>query len=271
MNWRATARKDFRDAIRSRTIWVLLAAFVGLFILGSVAFGPDSGPFEEFVEATFANVDGLLPLVGIALGYKAVLYERESGSLVLALSLPQSRWDVVVGKFVGRSLVLAVSVVAGLVVAGAVAAAQYGLPSPAPYLVFVGATVLYGAVYVSVALAYSMRETASRPVLLRAIGAYVVLDRAWVWLVNQFVRLLYRFDVSLPAELPDWAVALQLASPSEAYRHLVTVRFGFDGSQAHLAAEAPGIVNSWTALAVVGCWIVAPLAFGYLRFRDADL
>lgn len=271
MTWQPTARKDFRDAVRSRTIWLLLAVFVGLFVLGSLALGPDSGPFDAFVETTFENVYGVVPLVGILLGYKAVLYERESGSLVLALSLPQSRRDFVVGKFVGRSLVLAVSVVAGLVVGGAFAVTQYDAPSIGSYLIFIGATVLYGAAFVSVALAASTSTTSGRRVLVRAIGAYVVLDRAWNGLITLLVQLLYRFDISLPSELPDWAVALQLASPSQAYRHIVATRFGFVGSQAHLDPTAPWIVNSWSAVVVLLFWIVVPVALGYLRFRNSDL
>lgn len=268
MNWRPTARKDVRDSIRSRTIWVL-AALAGLFVLGSAVFGSDSGAFAAFVETTFEAVHGLVPVVGIVLGYKAVLYERESGSLVLALSLPQSRRDFVAGKLVGRSLVLGLPLVAGLVVVGAVALTQYESAAPLSYLVFVGATALYGVAFVSIAIACSMSSATGRQVLVRAIAAYVALDRAWIWLVNTSVSVLYRFDA--PSPIPDWAVALQLASPSEAYRHLVAARFEFESAQAHLAAEAPSVVNSWTALVVLIGWILGPVVLGYLRFRDTDL
>lgn len=269
MNWRPTARKDFRDSIRSRTIWVLLVVLVGLFVLGNAVFGPESGAFSAFVETVFGNVYGLVPLIGIVLGYKAVLYERESGSLVLALSLPQSRRDFVAGKLVGRSLVLGLPLVAGLVVAGAVAATQYDSVAPLSYLAFVGATVLYGVAFVSIAIACSMSFATDRQVLIRAIGLYVALDRAWVWLIDTLVSVLYRFDA--PSPIPDWAVALQLASPSEAYRHLVAVRFEFEHTQAHLAPEAPSVANSWTALIVLVGWTLGPVALGYLRFRNTDL
>lgn len=271
MNWRPTARKDVRDSIRSRTIWILLVAFVGLFILGNVVFGSSSGPFGEFVDRTFSSLSGLLPLIGIVIGYKAVIHERESGSLVLALSLPQSRWDFAVGKLVGRSLVLAIPVVAGLLVAGAIAATQYDSVSPVSYLTFVGLSVLYGTAFVSIAVACSMSSTAGRQVLVRAIGAYVVLDQVWVWLVETFVVVLYRFDSSIVSDLPDWAVILQLASPSEAYRHVVSVLFEFDSSRAHLAAETPWVVNSWTALVVLLAWVGVPIALAYLWFGTADL
>lgn len=271
MNWQPTARKDFRDGIRSRTVLLLLVVFSGLFVIANGLLGSGSDPFDEFVSGTFGNVTTVLPVIAIVLGYKAVLHERTSGSLVLALSLPQSRTDFVVGKLVGRSLVLAVPVAASLLVAGAIATLRYDSASLAPYLAFIVLTVLYGVTFVSISLAWSMSTTAGRRVLVGVIGAYVVLDQFWAQLVTEFVLLLYRFDFSVVSDLPDWAVVLQLAAPGEAYRHVVSALFGFDGSTAHLAAETPWIVNPWTAALVLVGWTVAPIAIGYSRFGSTDL
>lgn len=271
MNWQPTARKDFRDSIRSRTIWFLMIAFVGLFVLGT-ALVPSSSTSEfiDFVGVTLTNVVGFLPVIAIVLGYKSVIHERESGSLVLALSVPQSRLDFVVGTVVGRSLVLAVPVVAGLLLGGVIATVQYDGTSPGLYLVFVATTLLYGIAFVAVAIACSMSATTNRRALASAFGVYAVFDLFWTGLVNSIVAVLYRFE---PVATPDWAVFLQLLVPGEAYVHVMSEGFGVDGTGtgAHLATETPWLVNSWTALVVLCVWIVVPLAVGYYRFRATDL
>lgn len=159
----------------------------------------------------------------------------------------------------------------GLLAAGVVGMGRYESISVLSFLAFIGVSVLYAVAFVAIALACSMRTTASRRVLLSAIGAYVVLDQLWVVLVNEFAVALYRYDLSVVNDLPEWAVFAQLLSPSEAYRHLVSVLFEFSSSRAHLAADAPWFVNSWTALLVLGLWIAAPIALGYRRFGRVDL
>lgn len=55
----------------------------------------------------------LIPLVGLALAYDTIAGERESGTLRLLIGLPNSRAEVVFGKFVGRTGVIAVSILVG--------------------------------------------------------------------------------------------------------------------------------------------------------------
>jgi len=58
--------------------------------------------------------------------YLAIAGERESGSLKLLLGLPPSRGEVLVGKFLGRSGVVAIGLVLGFLVSGVVTVAIYG-------------------------------------------------------------------------------------------------------------------------------------------------
>jgi ABC-2 type transport system permease protein len=66
-----------------------------------------------------------IPMIGLALGYGAIANERQSGSLRLLLSLPNSRADVVLGKFIGQTLSLIVAIPIGYGIAGVVALATY--------------------------------------------------------------------------------------------------------------------------------------------------
>src|SRR6056297_3229926 len=108
MSWKAIARKDVRDAGTSRTLWALTALLPVLFValaLGISAFVDRE--FDTFLQTGAALVSTTFALLGIVLGYKSVIAERNSGSIALLLSMPHSRRDVVIGKFVGRAVVFA--------------------------------------------------------------------------------------------------------------------------------------------------------------------
>ena len=272
MTWQAVARKDFRDASRSKTVWLLTALFLLLFVGPAIAIPRFGEPlFTEFIDSSRGIVISVLPLVGIVLGYKSVIYERESGTLLLSLSLPHSRRDVAVGKFAGRSVVLTLPVLAGLLVAGIVVVALYDGVSILRYPSFILLTVLYGLAFLAIALAISMSTTSGRRVTAGAFGVYVVLVMFWTALVDLLVMVLYRFQPGEVPTPPDWALFLHMASPGEAYTHVLDTVFDLQYMGAHTALETPWYVNSWVAMVILLAWVVVPFAFGYLRFEKSEL
>ena len=106
------ARKEFRDRMRSR--WVLaVAAILALFALVIAYFGAAQSGAVGFkgMELTIASLTSLViylvPLIALILGYDAIIGERERGSLDLLLSLPITRLELLLGKYLGLALALA--------------------------------------------------------------------------------------------------------------------------------------------------------------------
>lgn len=272
MSWQAVARKDVRDAARAKSVWLLTAVFLAFF-LGLTLFVPQLGDaeFDTFL-ALGAEIVGLfLPLVGIVLGYKAVITERESGSMALLLSLPHSRRDVAIGKFVGRSIVLAVPTSIGLAVAAPLVAIRYGSFAPLQYLGFSLLTILYGLAFLGIAIGLSMATTASRRVTAGAFGAYVVLVMLWLTIVDFVVLILFRFQDNPLTNPPDWAVVAKLFEPSTAYVYLLS-----DGIDSGVVTPFAQFGSAWfteppVALAVLLGWIVVPMVLGYREFAASDL
>ncbi|MEZ4253320.1 MAG: ABC transporter permease subunit [Polyangiales bacterium] len=92
-----------------------------------------------------------VPLVALALGYDAIVGERERNTLGLLLSMPVGRTEVIVGKFVGRALALCLAVALGLGAAMLAAA-----PGEARTLAaLLGPTMALGLAFVSVGLLVS--------------------------------------------------------------------------------------------------------------------
>lgn len=270
-NWQSVAEKDLRDAIRARSILLLGVVFVFLFLgvsgLASV-YGDDV--FADFLTLAAPVVVFVVPIVAFGVAYKAILNERRRDTIVLSLSLPHSRLDLLVGTLVGRSVVLALPVAAGLALGWLIlAVVGGGAGESANYLRFAVASLLYGVAYLGFALGLSASTASSRRVTLLAIGAYVVFVTVFRELVTVLVLLIYRFDA--PNTSPDWAVLLQMLSPTEAYLFLLDGMAGFEVAGVAAMADPPWFAAWWLAVLVLLAWVAVPVALGYRRFRRAEL
>ena len=114
------AGKEFRDRMRNR--WVLAVALVfTVFSLAIAYFGGAQQGTVGFrsIEFTIASLVSLviylIPLIALLLGFDAIVGERERGSLDLLLSLPITRIELLLGKYLGLAAVLTLSTLAGLV------------------------------------------------------------------------------------------------------------------------------------------------------------
>ena len=272
MSWGPIARKDVSDSSRSWRFWIffsLVLVVIGGYALGYVIWIEDS--FESFITG-FATMLGLfLPLLGILLGYKAVIHERNSGSILLTLSFPHSRKDLVFGKFLGRSIVLLVPTSLALGITGVAGLLVYQASDLIPFPWMVLNTLLYGAVFLSLAIGISLSVTNGRSATLGAFASYLLFVMFWENLVTGFVFILHRFDFSVIDNLPDWALFARLLKPSEAYYRAIRVGYDIEQAGPYLAADAPWYVDWWMAVIILVGWIVVPLALGYYQFSRSDM
>ncbi len=279
------ARKDYEDAIRSKTLWVVTGLFVVL--TGGVAYFLDSiagalaGEGMELTATDFVFVvripgEWLLPLVAVLVGYKSVVAERESGTIKLLLSLPHTRRNVLLGKLAGRVGVVATAIVVGFAVAAVIVAARHTL-AVVPYVVFVVLTVVYAAAFVALAVGFSAAVRSGSRAVAGAVGIYALFGfnpSLWDVLplaINYVLNGEFLFDT---VRGPEWAQAISLLSPKSAYNTAIA---GFmPGESAFRQAgggttDLPIYLSEWAALVVLGLWVVVPMAIGYWRFQRADL
>jgi ABC-type transport system involved in multi-copper enzyme maturation permease subunit len=272
MSWQAIARKDVRDAVRSRGLWVLFALLAVLsvgYAVGHSYLG------ERTFPAFLGGLTGLfavaLPVLAILVGYKSVIHERTGGSLFLTMSFPHSRWDYLLGKAVGRSVVLLAPTLVALAAAGVVGAFRYGTEGAALYPWFMLATALYGLAFVGVAVGLSMSTTIDRRITLGAFGAYVAFVTFWDGVHSLTMLILHRFDGSVLSNLPDWALLFRLLGPGESYRRLVRAGFDVDLATLYVGDGTPVYVDWWMGVLLLVAWFAVPLVLGYRRFDAADL
>jgi ABC-2 type transport system permease protein len=270
MTWRTVARKNVLDARRSRTLWLLFGFLTLLFVGYAVGHGSlGQATFGAFLDALVAIVGLVVPALAILLGYRSISDGRASGSLLLELSLPTSRKQLIVGTVVGRTLVLLVPSLVTLAVAGIVGAVLYGTAGALSYVWFLLVTALYGAAFVGAAIGLSMSTTADRRITVGAVGGYLLLVVLWDSLISFGITVLHRFNPLV--DMPDWGLLLTLAGPNEAYHRLLRVGVDTGVASQYVTGSTPPYVDWWAALLLLLLWIIVPLFVGGRRFSTADI
>ncbi len=282
MSWSHIARKDFADASRSLTLWVVTGLLVVL-VAGMVAIPSLLSADEPFAQALyflFSAVGLLIPIIGLLLGYNAVVGERESGSIRFLLGLPNTRRDVVAGKLLGRTgVIVAASVVAFAVGAGVIAWLYEGFVL-ADYLVLFAFTVVMGVVYLSIAVGVSASVSSRGKAIAGVLGVFVLFDVVWQSIPSGIYYLLEGSWPTLYGEgtLPAWFVLVERLSPGQALSAVaITIVDVIDTAEIDLTAagrvagEVPFYLETWFAGVIVVAWIAVPVVVGYARFSRAVL
>ena len=306
MSWQAVARKEFRDAIRSR--WLHGSTlFFALFIGGAAAlfFGVLIGPDGRQVSnlfGFFANLGvfsfsfpGLLALVlgfiALSTSYGSITGERETGSIKLLLSLPNSRLDAMIGKFLGRSAVVVAALLVGFLVAFAVLIATGTGLELGSFVPQVALTALLGMAFVSIGLGISALASSNREATLATMGLYLVFAVLWGSVSEGIPKLLnYAAEQAGMGALAvatrvQIGVFLKYLNPLKAYEtlaaqlyygaaqaRLVSATFGEQNALGPILQESiPFYFSGWFLFAILLAWIVVPVAVGYWAFERADL
>ena len=263
----AIARKEFRDRLRSR--WVLAVAVVlAVFALVIAYFGAAQQGAVGFkgIELTIASLTSLViylvPLIALILGYDAVIGERERGSLDLLLSLPLTRLELLLGKYLGLAAALAFSTVAGFGLVGVVLSYGIGLTGLLDYAGFILSTLLMGLAFLSFALLLSVLATSK----VVASGAAIAL---WFFYVLVYDLILLGMLVVTEGQYVGGLFPiLLLLNRADIFRILNIFSLEEVKSLYGLATVFPATLASpWLLGGAMLFWILAPLALAYFRFR----
>ncbi len=266
--------KELRDGFRNR--WIAAAIIVlGILalvvsVLGSAPTGSVRVSELDVSVISLASLSVyLIPLIALMLSFDAMVGELERGTMMLLLTYPVTRWQIIMGKFLGHVLILFIAILVGyggavvvmtLVTGGSVEGWQ-------AYAVMMASSMLLGAVFIALGYLVSVlvKERAT------AVGAAIGL-----WLV--FVVL---YDLLLLGALTldkDQLIGqqlfsmLMLVSPTDSYRVLNLSSFEGVSEAAGMAgvASEAGLSGALLVSAML-LWVVVPLAGTLLVFQRREL
>lgn len=280
------ARKDVDDAVRSRRYWLLVVLAFGLptglalLYVGDVPVAPGGrSPVEQradlFVGAVESWFEGMAPFLSIALGYRAIAGERESGSLRTLLATGTSRREVFLGKLLGRSVVLVGSLVAGFVGVAAVSVARFGPVGLGTLALTAGLVVAYALSWLWAAVGLSAAAATRYRALAPLFGLALGFLFLWRGIAVRLLALAFTGDPTIAdleripqASGPDWYVYGARLSPRVAFDGLADyLDHALLGGEFAAGGAAP---NRFGAAVLVG-WGLLLVVAGYWRFRRADV
>lgn len=178
-----------REVLRRRLLWVLLAlsvasvAFVGWAVTQLVAHAHDSGMSDARITLGVSQVlvivafmfSFVLAMSGAFLAAPAIATDVESGTALAMLARPISRADLVLGRWVGLSLVTASYAVVSSLLAIAVVAFVSGYMPPDPG---VAVACLVGQAILTLTLALALGTRL--PSMTAGAIAVVCFGAAWL-------------------------------------------------------------------------------------------
>ena len=152
------AGKEIKEGLRNRwvlaTTLLLAALSLSLTFLGSAPTGNvGAGALDVVVVSLSSLTIFLLPLIALLISHDAVVGEMERGTMILLLSYPVGRYQVILGKFCGHVLILAFATVIGYgaaAVALAITGASVLAASWYAFASMLGTSIMLGAVFVAI-------------------------------------------------------------------------------------------------------------------------
>jgi len=275
MNALIIAAKEIHQAIRNR--WVLASTLLlaglalSLTFLGSAPTGTVGARALDVVIVSLSSLTiFLIPLIALLISHDAIVGDMERGTMLLLLSYPVARWQVLLGKFVGHLAVLAFATCLGYGIAAAALIATGGhidADSLAAFAAMIGSSVLLGAVFVAIGYLVSA--------LVRDRGtAAGVCIGLWLLLVLIYdMALLGVLAVDQGRSISAAAVdAMLLLNPTDVYRLFNLTGFANVSSFAGMAGLAQSTTLSAQGLLIaLLVWTLVPLGLAAAAFSRREL
>jgi Cu-processing system permease protein len=269
------ARKEIQEGLRNRwvlaTTLLLAALALSLTFLGSAPTGNVSVRALDVVIVSLSSLTiFLLPLIALLISHDAIVGEMERGTMLLLLSYPVARWQVLLGKFIGHLSILAFATLLGYgAAAGALLAtgAEIDAESWTAFASMIGSSILLGAAFIAVGYLVSalVRE--------RGTAAGIAIGIWLVFVLIYDMALLGLLVVDQGQVLSGGLLnALLLLNPTDAYR-----LFNLTGSgNVSAFSGMAGVAQTTTLgpsvlLAALAAWALLPLGLAALAFSRREL
>jgi Cu-processing system permease protein len=268
------ALKELRDGFRNRwvaaSIIVLAILALVLSVLGSAPTGSVSVSELDISVISLASLSVyLIPLIALMLSYDAMVGEFERGTMMLLLAYPVTRWQIIMGKFLGHLSILLIAIVVGYggTVVVLTLVTDSGTEGWQAYATMMASTLVLGAVFIALGYLISVivRERAT------AAGCAIGLWLVFVVLYDLLLFGALTMDEEQKISQQLFSM-LMLVSPTDTYRILNLSLFEGVSEAAGIAGVAAETgLSGMLLVGSLALWIILPLVATLLVFQNREL
>jgi Cu-processing system permease protein len=269
------AAKEIQEGLRNRwvlaTTLLLASLALTLTFLGSAPTGSVGvGALDVVIVSLSSLTIFLVPLIALLISHDAIVGEMERGTMLLLLSYPVGRWQVILGKFAGHLAILTFATVLGYGVAALalfLTGAAIDAASWTAFSAMIGSSILLGAVFIAVGYLVSAL------VQQRGTAAGVAIG-IWLLFVLIYDMALLGLLVVDQGRIVSAAVlnVLLLLNPTDVYRVLNLAGFANVSAFSGMAGLADSVaLNPRLLLAALCAWTLVPLALAAHAFSRREL
>lgn len=267
----AVAGKEFFDGLRNRWLISITLIFgvlsLGLTYFGAVASGEVGVTSLSTTIASLASLAVfLIPLIALLLSYDSFVGEQESGTLLLLLTYPLSKTQLLLGKFIGQGGIIALATLLGF---GASALILYLQVNDVEVLrlfsIFIASAVLLGLSFTAIAYVISLAVNEKS----KAAGIALLI---WFFFALVFDLALLALLVGVEQGVSQQGLTqIMMFSPSDIFR-LVNLA-GLDSSDVNgaLAIAIKSSLTQGQLFLVLFTWVMLPLVGANFIFMKKTL
>lgn len=265
------ANKEFHDGLRNRWLVSITLIFallsIGLTYFGAAASGEVGVTSLSTTVASLASLAVfLIPLIALLLSYDSFVGEQESGTLLLLLTYPLSKSQLLLGKFLGQGGIIALATLLGF---GSSAVLLYfqqeNTEIIGAFSLFIASAILLGLSFTAIAYLISLSVSEKS----KAAGFALI---TWFLFALAFDLALLALLVGVEEGVSQQGLTqLMMLNPTDIFR-LVNLA-GLDSSQVNgaLAAAINASLSQGQLISALVAWVALPLILAIVIFRSKKL
>jgi len=265
----SVALKEYQSGIRNKIILflTLLMGAIALVIsyFGSAGTGHVGMENSSVVIVSLVSLSVyILPIVSLVLGHDLIVGELEGKTLHLLLTLPTSRGELYLGKFLGQALSIITVTTLGMGVVGPFLVFNQGLEILGPFVKFLLCANLLSLCFLSLA----QMSSAFVSERVKAIGISLFF---WFFFVLIFDLLLIGLLVVTDGHVDSSLFSFLLfLNPTDIFR--VVNLIGIDAAKGAfgLITLAKGETYIVMAFMCFFLWVLVPMGIGSFIFKRKD-
>jgi ABC-2 type transport system permease protein len=252
-------------------------------------FAPPGQTLLSFVVV----ISILVPIIAIGLGFDAINGEYSRRTMSRILAQPIYRDALLFGKFLASLATLTICLVTLWLLVIGFGLLRLGIPPGAEevgrLLMFLFATIVYGGVWLALAILFSVLFRSPATAALVALGLWLFLSLLWPALAQMVGEVISPSDIRFAAlglPTPDtlaWQQGLSRLSPGTLYGEAVVAMLNPDAQsmttllaqfQGRIASPLPfgqSLIQAWPQLVSLLAGMILLSVAGYVAFQRQEV